>query len=97
MLVGHRLVGSSLIFTGNYLAALSHLDRAVALYRTGQHQELAFRFGADMGITAMCSRALALWHHGYFDQARKAAANGLRQARDPPIVTLSPMPWFMSA
>jgi len=81
LLVGHRLVGSSLIFTGNYPAALSHLDRAVALYRPGLHQELAFRFGADMGITAMCSRALALWHHGYFDQARSAADEGLRQAR----------------
>jgi predicted ATPase len=82
LLVGHRLVGSSLIFTGNYPAALSNLDRAVALYRPGLHQELAFRFGADMGITAMCSRALALWHHGYFDQARKAADEGLRQARE---------------
>ena len=82
LLVGHRLVGSSLIFTGNYSAALSHLDRAVALYRPGLHQELAFRFGADMGITAMCSRALALWHRGYFDQARKAADEGLRQARE---------------
>jgi len=82
LLVGHRLVGSSLIFTGNYPVALSHLDRAVASYRPGQHQDLAFRFGADMGITAMCSRALALWHRGYFDQARKAADEGLRQARE---------------
>ena len=81
LLVGHRLVGSSLIFTGNYPAALSHLDRAAALYRPQQHQELALRFGADMGITAMCSRALALWHQGYFDQARRAADDGLRQAR----------------
>jgi predicted ATPase/DNA-binding response OmpR family regulator/class 3 adenylate cyclase len=82
LLVGHRLVGSSLIFTGHYPAALSHLDRATALYWPGQHQELAFRFGADMGITAMCSRALALWHCGYFDQARRAADEGLRQARE---------------
>jgi predicted ATPase len=82
LLVGHRLVGSSLIFTGNYPAALSHLDRAVELYRPGQHQELALRFGADMGITAMCSRALALWHRGYFDQARRAGDEGLRKARE---------------
>jgi predicted ATPase len=82
LLVAHRLVGSSLIFTGNYPAALSHLDRAVELYRPGQHQELALRFGADMGITAMCSRALALWHGGYFDQARRAADEGLRKARE---------------
>jgi class 3 adenylate cyclase/DNA-binding response OmpR family regulator/predicted ATPase len=82
LLVGHRLVGSSLIFTGNYPAASLHLDRATALYRPGQHQELALRFGADMGITAMCSRALALWHCGYFDQARRTADEGLRQARE---------------
>src|SRR6516165_6694383 len=82
LLVAHRLVGSSLIFTANYPAALSHLDRAVELYRPGQHQELALRFGADMGITAICSRALALWHSGYFDQARSAADEGLRRARE---------------
>ena len=82
LLVAHRLVGSSLIFTANYPAALSHLDRAVELYRPGQRQELALRFGADMGITAICSRALALWHSGYFDQARSAADEGLRRARE---------------
>ena len=31
LLVGHRLVGSALIFTGDYRAALSHLDRAITL------------------------------------------------------------------
>jgi predicted ATPase len=81
LLVGHRLVGSSLLLTGNYPAALSHLDRAVALYQPEEHRELAFRFGADIGITAISARALALWHRGYFDQARRAADEGLRHAR----------------
>jgi predicted ATPase len=82
VLVGHRLVGSALVFAGrNYPAALSHLDRAVELYRPEEHRELAFRFGADIGITAQCARALALWHRGYPDQARKAADEGLRHAR----------------
>jgi predicted ATPase len=82
VLVGHRLVGSALVFAGrNYPAALSHLDRAVELYRPEEHCELAFRFGADIGITAQCARALALWHRGYPDQARKAADEGLRHAR----------------
>jgi predicted ATPase len=35
-----------------------------------------------MGITAMCSRALALWHRGYFAQARRAADEGLQRARE---------------
>ena len=82
LLVGHRLVGSALVFAGrNYPAALSHLDRAVELYRPEEHRELAFRFGADIGITAQCARALALWHRGFPDQARKAADEGLQHAR----------------
>jgi hypothetical protein len=92
LLVGHRLVGSALVFAGrNLLTALSHLDRAVALYKEDEHQELAFRFGADIGITAQCGRALALWHRGYPDQARRAADEGSRRARNPHIVTLSHM------
>ena len=81
LLVGHRLVGSALIFTGKFRAALSHLDRAVELHRPEEHRELAFRFGADIGITARCVWAWALWHRGYADQARSALAEGVRQAR----------------
>jgi predicted ATPase/DNA-binding response OmpR family regulator/class 3 adenylate cyclase len=82
LLVGHRLVGSALVLAGrNYAAALSHLDRAVELYRPEEHQEIAFRFGADIGITAQCARALALWHRGYPDQALKAVEEGLHHAR----------------
>jgi predicted ATPase len=81
LLVGHRLVGSSLLFTGDYPEALSHLDCATALYQPEEHQELAFRFGADIGVTALCVRAWALWHRGYPDQARRALDEGLRYAR----------------
>ena len=81
LLVGHRLVGSALLFTGNYRAAFSHLDRAMALSRPEEHRELAFRFGADIAITAQCVRAWALWHRGYPDQARRALEEGVQQAR----------------
>jgi predicted ATPase/DNA-binding response OmpR family regulator/class 3 adenylate cyclase len=81
LLVGHRLVGTALILTGDYRTALSHLDSAIELYRPEEHQELAFRFGADIGITAQCVRAWALWHRGYPDQARRALEQGLRDAR----------------
>ena len=81
VLVGHRLLGSALLFTGDYPRGLSHLDRAVALYRPQEHAEFAFRFGADIGITAQCVRAWALWHRGYADQAQRAFEGGLNQAR----------------
>jgi len=53
----------------------------VALYRPQEHAEFAFRFGADIGITAQCVRAWALWHRGYADQAQRAFEGGLNQAR----------------
>ena len=81
LLVSHRLLGTALVLTGDYRTALSHLDSAVELYRPGEHQELAFRFGADIGITAQCVRAWALWHRGYPDQARNAFNEGLRKAQ----------------
>jgi predicted ATPase/DNA-binding response OmpR family regulator/class 3 adenylate cyclase len=81
LLVGHRLLGTALILTGDYRAAMSHLDRAVELYRPEEHRELAFRFGADIGITAQCVRAWALWHRGYPEQARSAFDEGLQQAQ----------------
>jgi predicted ATPase len=81
LLVGHRLLGTALVLTGDYRTALYHLDRAARLYRPEEHQELAFRFGADIGITAQCVRAWALWHRGYPDQARSAFDEGLQQAQ----------------
>jgi class 3 adenylate cyclase/predicted ATPase len=81
LLTGHRLVGSALIPIGDFQGALSHLDRAVALYRPDEHGALAFRFGADIGITAMCVRGWALWHRGFPDQARKALDDGVQSAR----------------
>jgi tetratricopeptide (TPR) repeat protein len=81
LLTGHRLVGSALMPIGDFQQALSHLDQAVALYRPEEHGALAFRFGADIGISAMCARAWALWHRGFPDQARQALDEGVQSAR----------------
>ena len=93
LLVGHRLAGSALAFTGDYPAALLHLDHAMALYQPEEHRELASRFGADIGITALCVRAWVLWHCGYPDQARRAlGVRGSGMPDNPFIGILSFMP-----
>jgi predicted ATPase len=81
LLIGHQLVGMTLIIIGDYPAALSHLECAVGLYKPEEYHELAFRFGGDPGVRALSIRAWALWHGGRFDQANKAAHEALRQAR----------------
>jgi class 3 adenylate cyclase/predicted ATPase len=81
---GHWLVGRVLITIGDYAAAATHLERAVASYRAGEHRPLdPFdpRFGAEIGVTAMAGWALALWHRGYPDRAHEAANEALQRAR----------------
>jgi class 3 adenylate cyclase/predicted ATPase len=81
LLMGHRVVGTVLALIGDYPAALAHLERAVALYVPEEHRMLAFRFGADIGVSALSSHALALWNRGYPEQASNAVREALRHAR----------------
>ena len=95
LLVGHRLVGSSLIFTANYSAALTHLNRAAALYDPRQHQELALRL---VQIWALPPCAPGHWHSGTgvtSIRLEEPPIRGCDKHANPPIVTLSPMPSFM--
>ena len=79
--MGHWLVGRVLIAIGDYPAATSQLESAVASYRAGKAWTFDPRFGADIGVTAVAAWGLALWHRGYSDQAHKATDEALRRAR----------------
>jgi tetratricopeptide (TPR) repeat protein len=79
--MGHWLVGRVLIAIGDYPAATSHLECAVASYRAGKEWTFDPRLGADIGATAVAAWGLALWHRGHPDQARKAIDEALRRAR----------------
>jgi len=81
LLIGHQLVGMTLIVIGDYPAALSHLECAVTSHKPEEHRELIFRFGGDLGVRALSIWAWALWHGGCPDQANKAGHEALRQAR----------------
>src|SRR6202007_1706684 len=47
IMIGHRLIGISSLFTGDIAAARAHLDQAIALYDPAEHRQLATRFGVD--------------------------------------------------
>lgn len=81
LLMGHQLVGMTLIVIGDYRTALAHLECAVGLYKPEEYQELAYRFGGDPGVRALSICAWALWHGGRFDDAEKAGQEALQQAR----------------
>ena len=81
IMIGHRLMGTSLLLTGHLVEGLTHLNRGIALYDPMQHRSLATRFGQDVGVAILCYRALALWFRGYPDAALADAEQALQEAR----------------
>jgi predicted ATPase len=81
LLVGHRILGYSLACSGDYPAALAHLETAVSLYRPDEHRNSAFHYGQDIGVSAFAHLSLGLWHRGYPDQSGRAADRALALSR----------------
>jgi hypothetical protein len=81
LMVGYRVMGSSLLFSGDVAEGRTHLNRAVALYNADIHRPLASRFGQDIRVIALIYRALALWFLGFPDAALTDAGQVVSQAR----------------
>jgi hypothetical protein len=82
LVVGHRLMGHSLVSTGSMLQGRAHFDKAVALYDPIQHRPLATRFGQDIRVATLAYRCCALWMLGYPDAALLDADRAVKDARD---------------
>ena len=65
----HRATGTTCWFAGEYPEAREHLEQALALFRPGRDDDLAFRFGHDVGVAAMLYLALTLWPLGDIGRA----------------------------
>ena len=82
-MIGHRLMGSSLLCTGWASAQCrAHLDRAIALYDPVQHLPLATRLGQDTRVAILWYRSWALWALGYPDAALADMEHALMDARE---------------
>ena len=91
-LIGHRILGTGQLFTGDFRQARPHLELAASLYRAEEHREFAFRYGQDIGASALCYLSWALWHEGYPDQAARTADRALLHARSSGTLTRWPIP-----
>ena len=81
LLNGHRMMGLSLMFTGDIARGRAHLDRAVALYDPMERCAPAMPFGVDPGVLALSYRSRALWLLGYPEAALVDADRALVDAR----------------
>jgi predicted ATPase len=81
-IIGHRIMGFSLLLTGDIAEGRGHLDQALALYDPAEHRPLATRFGQDNAVAVLAYRSLALWLLGYPEAALRDADDTLRNARE---------------
>lgn len=82
LVLGHRLMGTSLLYLGEITAGREHLDQAMRLYDPATHRAQATRFGQDVGVAILSNRALALWLLGYPGAACRDADDALNHASD---------------
>ena len=81
-MIGHRLMGTSLLVTGDIAEGRVHFDQAIALYDPAEHRPLATRFGQDTRVAILSYRSLALWLLGYPEAALADAEHALKDARE---------------
>jgi tetratricopeptide (TPR) repeat protein len=82
LLIAHRIMGVSLLCTGDIREARAHLDQAIVLYDRAEHRPLAMRFGEDQRVATLSWRSYALWLLGYPEEALVDADYALRDARE---------------
>jgi predicted ATPase len=80
LMIGHRLMGNSLLFSGDIVGARAHYDRAIALFDPAPHRPLATQLG-DVGVAIFSYRAWALWSLGYPEAALGDTNHALKDAR----------------
>jgi class 3 adenylate cyclase/tetratricopeptide (TPR) repeat protein len=79
--IAHRMMGTTLLCTGDIAQARAHLDRAIVLDDTAEHRPPAMRFGQDVRVSILAFRSMALWILGYPQAALADADNALKRAR----------------
>ena len=57
LVIGHRLMGTSLMATGDIAESRAHYDKALGLYDPAEHRPLATRFGQDVSVVILSYRS----------------------------------------
>jgi predicted ATPase len=82
LMVGHRLVGSSSLHTGDFVDSRAHYDQALSLYDADKHRSWATRFGQDIRVSILSFRSMTLWMLGYPEAALTDADQVVKGARE---------------
>jgi class 3 adenylate cyclase/predicted ATPase len=82
LMVGHRLVGSSSLHTGDFVDSRAHYDQALSLYDADEHRSWTTRFGQDILVSILSFRSITLWMLGYPEAALTDVDQVVKHARE---------------
>ena len=82
LMVGHRLVGSSSLHTGDFVDSRAHFDQALSLYDPDKHRSLATWHGQDIRVSILSFRSITLWMLGYPEAALTDVDQAVNHARE---------------
>ena len=82
LMLGHRLMGASLVCTGDPTIGRTHLDQALALYDPEQASPLSDATWPRPRVAILSYRSLALWMLGYPESALADVERALSEARE---------------
>jgi predicted ATPase len=82
LMVGHRVMGITLMDTGDIAQGRTHCNQAIALYDPAAHRPLATRFGQDLRVAPLSYRSRALWLLGYPEAALADSDQAISNARE---------------
>lgn len=84
-LEGNITLGMTLLFTGDFVNARTHLEQALNTYDRQLHQSHAWLYGSDPGVCGLSYLGRTLWFLGYPDQALRRSHQALELARQSPL------------
>ena len=82
LMMAHRVLGMTLMYTGDIAESRAHYDQALPFYDPAAHRPLATFFGVDIRVVTLSFRSLALWMLGYPEAALADAQHALKDARE---------------
>jgi predicted ATPase len=81
LLVGERMIGTSLHYLGNQTDARRHIESALCSYVTSAHRPHLNRYQFDQRVTARATLARILWLQGLPEQAMRSAQSSVEEAQ----------------
>ena len=82
LVIGHRLMGLTLLVTGEPGGKRAQFDQAIALYDPAEHRSLPSRFGQDIRVASLSLRSRWLLLLGFCRAALADAERALKDARE---------------